>query len=42
MHLLVRGRSPGEDLVRFAQEHGIDEIVLGFKQRSAIGEVVFG
>lgn len=42
MHLLVRRQSAGEDLVRFAQEHDIDEIVIGFKQRSAIGEMVFG
>jgi nucleotide-binding universal stress UspA family protein len=42
MHLLVRGKSPGEDLVRFAEENSIDEIVLGFKERSAIGEMVFG
>lgn len=42
MHLMVRGKSPGEDLVRFAEENNIDEIVLGFKARSAIGEMVFG
>jgi len=27
---------------QFAAEHDIDEIVVGFKQRSAIGEMVFG
>ena len=42
MHLVVRGASAGEDLVRFAEKHDIDEIVLGFKQRSAFGEMVFG
>jgi nucleotide-binding universal stress UspA family protein len=42
MHLVVRGASAGEDLVRFAEQHEINEIVVGFKQRSAFGEMVFG
>ena len=41
-HLVARGASAGEDLVTFAKKHDIDEIVMGFKKRSAIGEMVFG
>ena len=42
VHIIARGESAGVDLVRFAAEHDIDEIVMGFKQRSAIGDMVFG
>jgi len=42
MHMIVREKKAGEDLVRFANENNIDEIVVGFKERSAIGEMVFG
>jgi len=41
-HLIARGENAGADLVRFAEEHSVDEIVVGFKQRSALGEMVFG
>jgi len=42
MHLLVRGETAGEDLVAFAREHNIYEMVVGFKRRPAIAEIVFG
>jgi nucleotide-binding universal stress UspA family protein len=42
MHLSVREKSAGEDLVAFARENNIYEMVIGFKERSAIGEIVFG
>ncbi len=42
VHMLVRRTSPGADLVRFAEKHHIDEMVIGFKERSNIGEIVFG
>jgi nucleotide-binding universal stress UspA family protein len=41
-HLLVRGLSPGEDLVQFAKENGIDEIIIGVRRRSKVGKLVFG
>ena len=41
-HLLVRGLRPGEDLVRFADENGVDEIVIGVRRRSKVGKLVFG
>lgn len=42
VHLVVRKSDPGDDLVDFAVEHEIDEMVIGFKVRSAIGEIIFG
>lgn len=41
-HLLVRGNSPGEDIVQFAIENEIDEIVIGVKSRSKVGKILFG
>lgn len=40
--LLVRGLMPGEDLVNFADENAIDEIVIGIKRRSKVGKLLFG
>jgi len=42
VHLIVRKSDPGEDLIRFAVEHEMDEMVIGFKVRSSIGEIIFG
>jgi len=41
-HLLVRGLSPGEDLVQFAQEKEIDQIFVGVKKVSPVGKLIFG
>jgi nucleotide-binding universal stress UspA family protein len=41
-HLLIRGLSPGEDLVQFAQEQGVGEIVIGIRRRSKVGKLMFG
>ncbi len=41
-HLLIRGLNSGEDLVRFAKENGIDEIVVGVKRRSKVGKLLMG
>ncbi len=41
-HLLIRGKSAGEDLVAFALEHRIDEVVVGVKKTSAVGKMLFG
>jgi nucleotide-binding universal stress UspA family protein len=40
--LSVRGLEAGEDLVQFAEENQIDEIVLGVRRRSKVGKLVFG
>ena len=41
-HLLMRGRTPCEDLVWFAEENQVEEIVIGVKRRSKVGKMVFG
>jgi nucleotide-binding universal stress UspA family protein len=41
-HLLIRGLSPGEDLIQFANENEIDEIIVGIKRRSNVGKLIFG
>jgi nucleotide-binding universal stress UspA family protein len=40
--LLVRGMTPGEDIIAFAKEHAVDEIVIGIKRRSKVGKLLFG
>ncbi len=40
-HLLVRGRSAGEDLVMFAKENEADEIIIAVKSRSKVGKILF-
>ena len=42
VHLIVRRNSAGNDLVSFAVKHEIDEMVIGFKVRSPLGEIIFG
>ena len=41
-HLLIRGLSPGEDLVEFAKEKDVAEVVIGVRRRSKVGKIVFG
>ena len=41
-HAMVSSQSPGEDLVEFAQENDIGEIVIGVKRRSKVGKLLFG
>ncbi len=41
-HLLVRGLDAGEDIVNFANEKGVDEIIIGVKSRSKVGKLLFG
>jgi nucleotide-binding universal stress UspA family protein len=41
-HLLVRGMTPGEDLVKFAEDNQIDELIIGVKRRSKVGKLLFG
>ncbi|MDX2454771.1 universal stress protein [Desulfosarcina sp.] len=40
--LLVRGMTPGEDIVDYAKENTIDEIIIGIKRRSKVGKLLFG
>ena len=41
-HLLIRGLSPGEDIVEFAKENKIDEIIVGVKRKSKVGKLLLG
>lgn len=41
-HLLVRGLTTGEDIVEFAREREVDEIIIGVKSRSKVGKLLFG
>lgn len=40
--LSVRGMEAGEDIVLYAKEHDIDEIIIGVKRRSKVGKMLFG
>ena len=39
---IVSPITPGEDLVQFAKEREIDEIIIGVKRRSKVGKLIFG
>ena len=41
-HLLIRGVTAGEDLVMFARDNKIDEIIIGVKRRSRVGKLLLG
>lgn len=41
-HLLVRGLTPGEDIVQFAEDIAVDEIILGIRRKSRVGKLLFG
>lgn len=41
-HLLIRGLSAGEDLIEFANEHQVDQIIVGVKRRSKVGKLLMG
>ncbi|MDK9708002.1 MAG: universal stress protein [Desulforhopalus sp.] len=39
---LARGRSPGEDVVSFAEQHGIDQIYVGIEKKSRTQKLLLG
>ena len=41
-HAIVSAIPPGEDLVQFATDNKIDEIVIGVRRRSKVGKLLFG
>jgi len=40
--LLIRGLSPGEDIVEFAKDKEADEIIVGVKMKSKVGKFLLG
>ena len=41
-HLLIRGLLPGEDLVKFAEDNQINEIIVGVRKRSKVSKLLMG
>ena len=41
-HLAVSHLKPGEDLVKYARDCQIDQIIIGVRRRSKVGKLVFG
>ena len=41
-HQMVRGFTPGEDLVRFAEENEIDQIYVGIEKKSRTSKLILG
>ena len=39
---LARGLSPGEDIVKFADDNGIEHIYLGIEKRSRASKIILG
>jgi nucleotide-binding universal stress UspA family protein len=41
-HLLIRGVTPGEDIIEFAKDKHIDQIFIGIENKSKVGKLFFG
>jgi nucleotide-binding universal stress UspA family protein len=41
-HLLVNDFSPGDQLVKFAKRHHVDEIIIGAPRRTRVGKALLG
>jgi nucleotide-binding universal stress UspA family protein len=41
-HLLIRGMSAGEDLVKFAEDNDFAAIFIGVRRRSKVGKIIMG
>ncbi len=41
-HLLIKGHTPSEDIIQFADQNDVDEIIIGIRRRSKVGKLIFG
>ncbi len=41
-HQLVRGMTPGEDMVKFAKDNDIDQIFVGIEKKSRTQKIILG
>lgn len=41
-YLLMKGAYAGDDVVRFAEEHGSDEIIIGAERKARIQKLILG
>ena len=41
-HQLARGLTPGEDMVRFAEENDVDQIFVGIEKKSRTQKIILG
>jgi nucleotide-binding universal stress UspA family protein len=42
VELLIDTLSPEEQMVRFAEKEGIDQVFIGIEKKSKVGKLVFG
>jgi nucleotide-binding universal stress UspA family protein len=41
-HLLIKGNDAGEDVISFAEEHHVDEIIIGTQKKSLVEKFILG
>lgn len=41
-YLLIRGETPAEDIIDFAEKNEVDEIIIGIAKKSRVGKLIFG
>jgi nucleotide-binding universal stress UspA family protein len=41
-HLLIRGHEAGEDILRFAAQKNVDEIIIGTQKRTSVEKILLG
>jgi nucleotide-binding universal stress UspA family protein len=41
-YLMIRGETPAEDLIDFAEKNEVDEIIVGIAKKSRVGKLIFG